>query len=89
MKLTEIRLSNTILSLSNASDVMNNSIKIGNKAWKENKALTNEADKRYATLESRLKTTINKFKNLATNLGDKLTPSMNKILDKVDGFIEN
>lgn len=88
MGLTEVRLSNTILSLSNASGVLNDAIEVGNKSWNENTALTEEASKRYQTLDSRLKTTGNKFKNLATNMGDKLTPSANKLLDKVDDLID-
>ena len=42
-------MSNTILSLANSSGLLNNAIDIGNKAWQENTALTNEANKRYET----------------------------------------
>ena len=61
---------------------------MGNKAWEENTALSKEANKRYATLESRVQTTKNKLLNLATNMGDKLTPTINEVLDKVDGLID-
>ena len=88
MGLTEVRLRDSLLRAANAGDLFNNAIKKGTKAWDENVALTNEANKRYETLESRLKTTKNKFTNLATNLGNKLTPSINKLLDKLDKFIE-
>lgn len=87
MGITEVRMSNTILSLANASDVMNNAVELGNKAWGDNNALTNEANKRYATTESKLKTTANKAKNLGITLGSKLLPSFNRILDKVDKWI--
>ena len=88
MGITETRLRDALLRSANASDVMGKAIELGNKAWEENTALTNEADKRYQTLESRFKTTLNKTNNLATNLGDKLTPSVSKVLDKADKFIE-
>ena len=88
MGLTEVRLSNTILSLANASTVLNDAVELGSKAWKENTALSKEAGKRYQTLESRIQTTKNKLMNLAINMGDKLTPSINKILDKVDDLID-
>ena len=88
MGITETRLRDALLRSANASDVMGKAIELGNKAWEENTALTNEANKRYQTLESRFKTTLNKTNNLATNLGDKLTPSVSKVLDKADKFIE-
>lgn len=88
MDLKEVRLSNTILSLANSSDLLNNAVELGNKAWDENTALSQEATKRYQTLESRIKTTKNKLMNLASTMGDKLTPTFNKLLDKVDGLID-
>lgn len=88
MGLTEVRLRDSLLRAANAGDLFNNAIETGTKAWDENTALTNEADKRYKTLESRFKKTLNKTNNLAINLGEKLTPSINKLLDKADKFIE-
>lgn len=88
MDIKEVRLSNTILSLANASEVMNNAVELGSKAWEENTALTNEANKRYQTLDSRLQTTKNKIVDMATNMGNKLTPKVNKLLDGVDGLID-
>lgn len=88
MGLTEVRLSNTVLSLANASDIMSGAVEMAGEAWEENTALTNEADKRYQTLDSRLEMAKNKIKNVATSTGDKLTPTLNKLLDKVDGLID-
>ena len=88
MGITETRLRDALLRSANASEVMSKAIELGNKAWEENTALTNEADKRYQTLDSRLQTTKNKILNVAINTGDKLTPSFNKLLDKVDGVID-
>lgn len=44
MGLTEVRLSNTILSLANASSVMTDAINIANEGWNENSALTHIAN---------------------------------------------
>lgn len=88
MGIKEVRLSNTILSLANSGDLMNRAIDLGNKAWEENTALSKEANQRYKTLESRLKTTKNNALNMATSLGDKLTPAINRMLDKVNSFID-
>lgn len=88
MGITETRLRDALLRSANASDVMSKAIEVGNKAWDENTALTEEADKRYKTLDSRLQMTKNKIINVATNTGSKLTPTFNKLLDKVDGLID-
>lgn len=90
MGLTEVRLSNTILSLANSSDVMNSAIELGNKAWQDNNALTNEANKRYGTTKSQMQISINKIKDLSISLGSKLLPTVQKgltFLNKLaDGF---
>lgn len=88
MGITETRLRDSLLRSANASSLFSKAIEVGNKAWDENTALTNEANKRYATLASRFKKTLNRTNNLAINLGEKLTPSISGILDKADKFIE-
>ncbi len=88
MGMTETRLSNTVLSLTNSSDLLNNAIDIGNNAWNENNALTNEASKRYQTTASKLKTTLNRLQDVGTNLGNKLLPTVNKFIDKIDKWVD-
>lgn len=88
MGITETRLRDSLLRSANASEIFSDAVKIGNKAWKENTALTNEANKRYETTASKITTTINKVKSLVLNLGDKLLPTINKILDKSEKWIE-
>lgn len=88
MGLSEVRLSNTILSLANASDVMNKAVQLGNEAWEDNTALTNEANKRYDTLKSKLTMAMNKIKDMAITLGNKLMPSIEKVLDKLGKWID-
>jgi len=88
MGLTEVRLRDSLLRAANAGDLFNNAIETGTKSWEENTALTNEANKRYQTLDSRMEITKNKIKNVALNTGNKLTPTFNKLLDKVDGLID-
>lgn len=88
MGLTEVRLSNTVLSLANASGVMTDAIDTASTAWEDNTALTNEANKRYDTLESKIKICINKLKDFAITIGNKLMPSIEKIVDKIGDFAE-
>lgn len=88
MGLTEVRLRDSLLRAANAGNLFNDAIETGTKAWQENTALANEANKRYATTESQLKITRNKIKDIATSLGDKLLPTVNKLLEKVEKGIE-
>ena len=78
--LTDVRMTNTILSLSNAHGVMSNALKTADKAWKENKALTVEASKRYGTTESQLKTLKNEVVKLGIEFGNELAPSLRTII---------
>lgn len=88
MGLTEVRLRDSLLRAANAGNLFNSAIETGTKAWGENVALTNEANKRYETTESKLKITINKLKDFGTTIGNKLLPSINRILDGSDKWLK-
>ncbi len=88
MEITEVRLSNTILSLANSSDLMSEAVKLGNEAWEDNTALTNEANKRYDTLKSKITIAVNKLKDMAITIGNKLMPHIEKIIDKFGKWVE-
>lgn len=86
MGLKETRLSNTILSLANASGVMTDAVRLGSNAWEDNDALTNEANKRYGTLKSQIQIAINKLKDLTITIGNKLTPVIPKVTKQIEKF---
>ena len=88
MGLKEVRLSNTILSLANSSGVMNEAVELANKSWKENNALSEEANKRYETLKSKAEILLNRVKDMSVTLGNKLMPSIEKILEEVNIWID-
>lgn len=83
MGLTEVRLSNTILSLANSSGVMTKAIKTANNAWNNNTALTNEATKRYATTGSQMKMLKNEAVKLGIEFGNELAPSLRTLLKDI------
>lgn len=87
MGITEVRLSNTILSLANASDVMTSAVELSEKAWKENTALTDEANKRYETTESKLQMLKNEIVKNGIALGDELKPALVDVLEEVKSII--
>lgn len=76
MGITEVRLRDTLLRAANAGDLMTKAIEGGNKAFNENTALANEANKRYETTESKLKMLRNEAVNLGIELGGPLVDAL-------------
>lgn len=89
MGLTEVRLSNTVLSLANASDMMSNAVRMAGMAWSENTALSEEATKRYETTESKLKKMKNEIIASSIALGDELKPSLLEVMENIKPLISN
>lgn len=93
--ITETRMQRMILSLAGSGNLMSNAIKTANDAFRENTALSAEAEKRYATTESRLKMLSNAANNVKISIGDALTPvvasvadGLTKLLQPMAEFIE-
>ena len=82
--ITGIRTSDTMKRLSNASKLMGDMTSLANEAWAENSALTEEAQKRYATTASRIEVLRNKVNDVMITVGNALLPVINKIIDKMD-----
>lgn len=83
----EVRLRDTMLRATNASEVFTNAIQTGNIAWDENVALSNEAEKRYATTQSQITQLSNAVNELCVKLGEILLPVVQGIVDKLTGFV--
>ena len=85
MGLKEVRLSNAILALGSAGDLLTRTIGTSNTAWEENSALVAEASKRYETTESKLQMTRNALNDFfisisqAVNIGFKTDPIIDYI----------
>lgn len=79
--LTGIRQSNMLKSLALAADEMDSAVQTANTAWDENIALTNEANKRYATTQSKLDMMQNAYNNLKVAVGDAFAPALRDLYD--------
>lgn len=88
MGISEVVLRDTILRSTNAVDLMRNSVELGNEAFNEGTALTNEAEQRYQTLESQLSMTKNTIVNLAKEIGDRLTPYVKQLNEFIKEMAE-
>lgn len=86
MGLTEVRLRDSLLRAANAGELFTDALKTGTTAWEDNTALANEANKRYATLQSKIQIATNKLKDLAITFGNKLMPSIDKGIGKIEAI---
>ena len=86
--MTGIRQGNMLKSLASASDKMGEAVSRSNSAWKENNALTNEANKRYETTESQLKIFKNQITDLAIEFGGPLLKAMNSGLQAAKPWVQ-
>lgn len=85
--ITQIRTSDTMRRLTNASEVMNEAVKVSNTAWKENTALTTESDKRYETTAAKMQQLKGAITELCVTLGETLLPIINSVVEKLQEWV--
>lgn len=78
-----------MLSLVGAGDLLTDSLKLGNEAWKENSALTNEANKRYETAASKVQVAWNNIKDAAIDAGAVILPVLTTVAESVSGLAQS
>lgn len=88
LDMTGVRQGNMLKSLALSSDKMTDAVNRSNKAWKENSALTNEAQKRYETTESQLKIFKNKLTDIAIEFGGPLLKALNSGLGAAKPWLQ-
>ena len=84
----EVRLRDTLLRATNATDLFSRAQATANRAWAENTALTTEANKRYATTESKLINLKNKAVLFGQQLGDDLNPTIQSLIEGADDLLD-
>lgn len=86
--IAEIRLRDTLLRATNATELFSKTQFTANKAWEKNTALTEEANKRYDTTKSRLTNLKNTALMFARQIGDDLNPTIQKLIDKANDLLQ-
>lgn len=89
MGLTEVRLRDTLLRASNASDLFDTALVTANQAWEENVALANEAEQRYKTFESQQEIVKNKMTDIGISVYDDLKPGLEETMLLANEFIDS
>ncbi|MGY3766948.1 phage tail tape measure protein [Vagococcus vulneris] len=88
MGIKEVRLRDSLLRAGGAQKLFGDSIDTSNKAWKENTALTKEAETRYGTFKSQLDIFKNKLTDIGIDLGGPFMAAVNDALDALTPFLE-
>lgn len=92
LDLTDIRLTDSMLRASNASDLFTTALASGAKAYQENNALAKESAQRFATFESQLAIVKNIIMDLAIDLGNEFLPKLKDVLQNIsqnkDKFVD-
>lgn len=88
MGITEVRLRDSLLRAAGASDVFKSAVDRGTKAWGENTALTEEANKRYETTESQLKMLKNEAVDVGITFGGPLVKALRDALQATKPMIK-
>ena len=86
--IAEIRLRDTLLRSVNANELFAEAQATAVNAWEENTALTEEANKRYATTQSRLTNLKNTAVLFAQQIGDDLNPTIQELIDGANELLE-
>lgn len=86
LKLSDVRVSRALLGMAASGDLLADSLQLGSDAWRENTALTDEAEKRYETAASRVQVSINKIKDSMIEFGDTTLPVVAEMSDGLGNF---
>ncbi|MDD7541173.1 MAG: phage tail tape measure protein [Mobiluncus porci] len=90
MNINQVEMQRALKSLSLDADGLARNLGQGAKAWKENRALIDEATKRYATAESQFAMAKNRIKDGLIDVGKDLAPMIANVVSGlsmlVDGF---
>lgn len=88
MGMSGVRQSNMLQSLALASDMLGQAVDTSSKAYEENTALVAEAEKRYQTMDAKLKQTKEQVGNLAVSFGEILLPYISQGLTIIQGLAD-
>jgi len=84
----EVRLTDTMLRLSNAGGLVTECMEMADEEWETNNALNAEASRKYADTASQIQLAKNKFTELADNFGKLMLPTINDLLGKFGKLVD-
>lgn len=88
LNLSEIRVRDTLLRASTASDLLTTSLQTGQAAWDKSTALTDAAGARYETAASKILIARNNLQDTAITIGSQFLPALAGAADKTSALIK-
>lgn len=88
LNLSEIRVRDTLLRASTASDLLTASLTTGQQAWDKSTALTDAAGARYETAASKVLIARNNLQDTAITIGSQFLPALAGAADKTSALIQ-
>jgi TP901 family phage tail tape measure protein len=85
---SELRVRDSLLRAAGAGDLLATSLGIATTAFSENTALSEEAEKRYATTAAQLQILKNQFKEMALTIGQVLVPFLMAAIEAFKPLLE-
>lgn len=79
----DIRVTRALLGMAKSGDVLSDSLALGSKAWKDNTALAQEAEKRYDTTAAKARVAWNDIKDSAIDAGQGMLPVVASIAEGI------
>lgn len=86
--LSDIRVSQAMLSLASSGDVLTDSLAMGAEAWEKNSALSDEFAKRSGTTAAEVQVAWNNVKDAGIELGAAMLPVLSEAADAVTGVAD-
>ena len=78
----------TVLGLKGATDLLSESLDLASTSWRENSALTEEAEQRYATAASKIQMAWNTVKDAAISVGEAIAPVVSFVAETIGSVVE-
>lgn len=85
---SEILVRDALLRLASAGDLLTQSLETGARAWEQNRALAEEAEKRYATTAAQLEIARNQLNDFAIEMGATFLPIVAEVAGAVGAVAE-
>lgn len=83
-----VRQTNMLKALALSGENLTSAIDMSNKAWDENVALSNEAELRYGTLDSKISQLNERWKDMQRDIAELLIPVLERLMDVAQRVIE-
>jgi phage tail tape measure protein, TP901 family, core region len=89
LNFNDVRMVDSLKRMAGSGTLLADAIKSSSSSWKDNTALTKEAETRYATMESKITMLKNRVVDLGIAVSGELNPAMVNTVDTASGMLDS